>query len=128
VPARATSLLNEFWVLLAESAGGDALEAVDQLGEGDLRREVHEQVDVVVLAVELHPFACEVGADDPHDFFRVPAQELGYGSGGSCWRRRRGWHQAGVWQALHELLLAELRGAGLLEFLRALCTTRTCGR
>ncbi|QHC21480.1 IS5 family transposase [Streptomyces sp. GS7] len=46
-------------------------------------------------------------------------QELGYGSGSTCWRRLRDWHQAGVWQALHELLLAELRAAGLLDFSRA---------
>ena len=39
-------------------------------------------------------------------------QELGCGSGMTCWRRLRDWHEAGVWQALHELLLAELNGAG----------------
>ena len=43
-------------------------------------------------------------------------QELGYGSGMTCWRRLRDWNEAGVWQRLHELLLAELRGAGLLDF------------
>ncbi len=46
-------------------------------------------------------------------------QELGYGSGMTCWRRLRDWNAAGVWQRLHELLLAELRGAGLLDFTRA---------
>ncbi|GAX58694.1 IS5 family transposase [Streptomyces olivochromogenes] len=46
-------------------------------------------------------------------------QELGYGSGSTCWRRLRDWHQTGVWQALHELLLAELRAADLLDFTRA---------
>ena len=46
-------------------------------------------------------------------------QELGYGSGMTCWRRLRDWNEAGVWQRLHELLLAELRGAGLLDFTRA---------
>ncbi|GAA1965444.1 IS5 family transposase [Catenulispora subtropica] len=46
-------------------------------------------------------------------------QELGYGSGMTCWRRLRDWNAAGVWQRLHELLLAELRGAGLLDFSRA---------
>ena len=39
---------------------------------------------------------------------RLP-QELGFGSGMTCWRRLRDWHQAGVWQQLHELLLARLR-------------------
>ena len=37
-------------------------------------------------------------------------QELGCGSGMTCWRRLRDWHEASVWQALHELLLAELNG------------------
>ncbi|MER5525942.1 IS5 family transposase [Streptomyces sp. NPDC002677] len=46
-------------------------------------------------------------------------QELGYGSGSTCRRRLRDWRQAGVWQALHELLLAESRKAGQLDFSRA---------
>jgi hypothetical protein len=31
----------------------------------------------------------------------------------------RDWHQAGVWQQLHELLLAELNGAGALDWSKA---------
>lgn len=27
-------------------------------------------------------------------------QEMGYGSGMTCWRRLRDWHEAGVWQRL----------------------------
>ena len=46
-------------------------------------------------------------------------QELGYGSGMTCWRRLREWQQAGVWPALHALLLAELRAAGTLDLSRA---------
>ncbi len=46
-------------------------------------------------------------------------QELGFGSGMTCWRRLRDWHEAGVWQKLHELLLAELRASGRLDFTRA---------
>jgi transposase len=45
-------------------------------------------------------------------------QELGSGSGMTCWRRLRDWHQAGVWQQLHQALLAELHaalGAGLVQ-------------
>ena len=42
-------------------------------------------------------------------------QELGFGSGMTCWRRLRDWHQTGVWQRLHESLLAELYAAGPLE-------------
>jgi transposase len=45
-------------------------------------------------------------------------QEPGYGSGMTCWRRLRDWNEAGVWQRLHEALLAELRGAGMLDFSR----------
>src|SRR5690606_27951364 len=64
--------------LLAQPPGGDALEAVDQFGHGDLRREVHEQVDVVVLAVELHQFGLEVLTHGPHDLLaprQVPIGE-----------------------------------------------------
>jgi len=46
-------------------------------------------------------------------------QELGFGSGMTCWRRLRDWHQAGVWQQLHEQLLAELNAAGALDWSRA---------
>lgn len=46
-------------------------------------------------------------------------QELGFGSGMTCWRRLRDWNDAGVWQRLHELLLAELRAAGMLGCSRA---------
>jgi transposase len=46
-------------------------------------------------------------------------QELGLGSGMTCWRRLRDWQAAGVWSRLHQLLLAELRGAGKLDFSRA---------
>ena len=42
-------------------------------------------------------------------------QEMGCGSGVTCWRRLRDWHAAGVWQRLHETLLGEMRRAGQLE-------------
>ncbi|MFD0508730.1 IS5 family transposase [Streptomyces chiangmaiensis] len=45
-------------------------------------------------------------------------QELGFGSGSTCWRRLREWNDAGVWQKLHELLLAELRAADQLDLSR----------
>jgi transposase len=44
----------------------------------------------------------------------LPAGVVGC-SGVTCWRRVRDWTQAGVWPALHALLLAELRAAGLLD-------------
>ncbi|MFE2688585.1 IS5 family transposase [Streptomyces mirabilis] len=43
-------------------------------------------------------------------------QELGFGSGMTCWRRLRDWNDAGVWQRLHESLLAELNAAGALDW------------
>jgi transposase len=46
-------------------------------------------------------------------------QELGFGSGMTCWRRLQEWNAAGVWQRLHELLLAELHAAGKLDWSRA---------
>jgi len=46
-------------------------------------------------------------------------QELGFGCGMTAWRRLRSWQQNGVWERLHELLLAELHAADLLEWERA---------
>jgi transposase len=48
----------------------------------------------------------------------LPA-ELGFGSGMTRWRRLRDWNNAGVWQHLHELLLAELNSTGKLNLSRA---------
>ena len=47
-------------------------------------------------------------------------QELGYGSGYTCWRRLDEWQQAGVWDKLHTLLLTRLRAAGEIEWSRAI--------
>jgi len=46
-------------------------------------------------------------------------QEMGCGSGMTCWRRLRDWQAAGVWQRLHEILLAKLRGADQIDWSRA---------
>lgn len=46
-------------------------------------------------------------------------QELGFGSGMTCWRRLRDWHEAGVWERLHQALLPELHAAGQLDWSRA---------
>lgn len=45
-------------------------------------------------------------------------QEMGCGSGMSCWRRLRDWQQAGVWDRLHEALLAKLRAADRIDWSR----------
>jgi transposase len=55
-------------------------------------------------------------------------QELGFGCGMTAWRRLRDWQRAGVWEKLHQLLLAELHtpisssGSGLSP------TSATCRR
>lgn len=46
-------------------------------------------------------------------------QELGFGSGMTCWRRLRDWQDAGVWSRLHRLLLEELHQAGQIDWERA---------
>ena len=46
-------------------------------------------------------------------------QEMGCGSGMTCWRRLRDWQAAGVWQRLQEELLRHLRHLDRLDFSRA---------
>lgn len=46
-------------------------------------------------------------------------QEMECGSGMTCWRRLRDWHAAGVWQRLHEVLLARLQEADQIDWSRA---------
>jgi transposase len=45
-------------------------------------------------------------------------QEMGCGSGMSCWRRLRDWQNAGVWDRIHRLLLDELRKADRIDLSR----------
>ncbi|WP_443057856.1 IS5 family transposase [Streptomyces sp. NBC_00825] len=46
-------------------------------------------------------------------------QELGFGSGMTCWRRLAAWNEAGVWDRLHAVLLTKLRSAKQLDWSRA---------
>jgi transposase len=46
-------------------------------------------------------------------------QEMDCGSGMTCWRRLRDWQAAGVWQQLHEVLLAQLQEADQIDWSRA---------
>ena len=46
-------------------------------------------------------------------------QEMGCGSGMTCWRRLQEWQQAGVWQKLHATLLSRWHGADRLDWSRA---------
>ena len=47
-------------------------------------------------------------------------QELGCGSGMTCWRRLKAWHEAGVWDALHARLLCQLHQAEAVDWSRAI--------
>ena len=46
-------------------------------------------------------------------------QEMGCGCGMTCWRRLRDWQRAGVWEALHALLLDRLAQADQIDWSRA---------
>jgi transposase len=46
-------------------------------------------------------------------------QEMGCGSGMTCWRRLKEWHEAGVWDRLYRTLLDRLGKADKIEWSRA---------
>jgi len=46
-------------------------------------------------------------------------QEMGCGSGMTCWRRLAEWQAAGVWDQLQRVLLERLQGADQLDWSRA---------
>jgi transposase len=46
-------------------------------------------------------------------------QEMGCGSGMTCWRRLKEWQDAGVWQRLHEVLLSRLHVEERIDWSRA---------
>ena len=46
-------------------------------------------------------------------------QELGCGSGMTCWRRLRDWTAAGVWDKVHCVLLERLHDADKIDWSRA---------
>ena len=46
-------------------------------------------------------------------------QELGCGSGMTCWRRLDAWQRRGVWDKLHRLLLDRLQEADKIDWSRA---------
>jgi transposase len=55
-------------------------------------------------------------------------QELGYGSGMTCWRRLQEWQQAGVFQALHERRSPTSAPPGALTSPGLSATRPRCGR
>jgi transposase len=46
-------------------------------------------------------------------------QEMGCGSGMTCWRRLKEWNEAGVWERLHQRLLDRLGEAEQIDWERA---------
>ena len=46
-------------------------------------------------------------------------QEMGCGSGMTCWRRLKEWHHTGVWMRLHQALLDRLGEANHIDWSRA---------
>ncbi|MDN7751002.1 IS5 family transposase [Burkholderia gladioli] len=46
-------------------------------------------------------------------------QELGFGSGITCWRRLQAWQAAGIWDRLHLAMLRRLREHGHIDWERA---------
>ena len=46
-------------------------------------------------------------------------QEMGCGSGMTCWRRLKEWHEVGVWERLHKKLLDSLGQADRIDWSRA---------
>src|SRR3954467_1571751 len=51
-------------------------------------------------------------------------QEMGCGSGVTCWRRLRDWQEAGVWDRLHRALLDRLGEADQIDWSRASLDSR----
>jgi len=43
-------------------------------------------------------------------------KEMGCGSGMTCWRRLKEWHEAGVWERLHRVLLDRLGEADQIDW------------
>src|SRR5438876_7815060 len=59
--------------------------------------------------------------------WRMLPQEMGCGSGMTCWRRLRDWQQAGIWSLIHFALLNWLSRYGEIDWSRAVvdsCSVR----
>ncbi|MBK4739342.1 transposase [Noviherbaspirillum sp. DKR-6] len=52
-------------------------------------------------------------------FWEYLSQQLGCGSGMTCWRRLRDWQQADVWQRLHQAMLHRMREYDQIHWERA---------
>ncbi len=71
------------------------------------------------------PFVLHTGIQ-----WEYPPQELGFGSGTTCWRRPAAWYEAGVREKLRLVLLRKLRSAKQLQHddVPALGTGAVAGR
>lgn len=47
-------------------------------------------------------------------------QELGFGSGMTCWRRLRDWQAAGAFEHIHQAVLARAHAARMIDFDRVI--------
>ena len=47
-------------------------------------------------------------------------QELGFGTGMTCWRYLHAWQEKDIWKKIHVALLSKLRGAEKIDFSRAI--------
>jgi len=86
--------------------------------------ELWELVEPLIPEVpRRHRFPGRKRLDDRKVLTGIPweylPKEMGCGSGMTCWRRLREWQEAGVWQRLHELLLARLNEADRIDWSRA---------
>jgi transposase len=57
--------------------------------------------------------------------WRMLPEELGCGSGVTCWRRLRDWTKAGVWSKVHQRLLNALGQAGQIDLSRAVIDSQS---
>ena len=51
--------------------------------------------------------------------WKAVPQQMGFGSGVTCWRRLEEWTEDGVWERLHAALLERLRAANQIDWSRA---------
>ena len=57
--------------------------------------------------------------------WRMLPQELGCGSGVSCWRRLRDWTRLGIWPEVHNRLLNTLNKFGQIDLSRAVVDSQS---
>ena len=93
--------------------------------ERELTDRLWERVQPLLPPAPAHPKGGRPFADDRSCFegvvhllgngLRWRHMPAGYPSGVTCWRRHKAWTQAGVWDDVWKLVLAELAAAGRLR-------------